>query len=201
MNCAVHTNVEATGFCRNCGKPMCPECARNVSGQLYCEPCLAAKVGAGPMLPATGPSGPSNPGLALLLGFIPGLGAVYNGQYAKGAIHVLIFGGLIAALSNDMPGGITAFFAIGLAAFVCFMPLDAYRTAKARNLGEPEPPSLLDVTGRKPVGAFVLIGIGALLLLGNFGFLQRDWFEKSWPVALIIIGGWLVWDRTRNPRS
>ena len=103
MNCAVHTNAEATGFCRNCGKAMCPECARNVSGQLYCEPCLAAKVGAGPMLPAT-PTGPSNPGLALLLGFIPGLGAVYNGQYAKGAIHVLIFGGLIAALSSELAG-------------------------------------------------------------------------------------------------
>jgi hypothetical protein len=200
MNCAVHTNVEATGFCRNCGKPMCPECARNVSGQLYCEPCLAAKMGAGPMIPAA-PTGPSNPGLALLLGFVPGLGAVYNGQYAKGAIHVLIFGGLIAALSSDLPGGLGTFCAILLAAFVCFMPLDAYRTAKARNLGEPEPPSLLDATGRKPIGAFVLIGIGALLLMGNFGWLQRDWFEKSWPVALIIIGGWLVWDRTKNPRS
>jgi len=44
MNCAVHSNVEASGYCRNCGKPMCPECTRNVGGALYCEPCLAAKV-------------------------------------------------------------------------------------------------------------------------------------------------------------
>ncbi len=200
MNCAVHTNVEATGFCRNCGKPMCPECARNVSGQLYCEPCLAAKVGAGPMLPAEAP-GASNPGLALLLGFVPGLGAVYNGQYPKAAIHVLIFGGIIAALNTELPSGIQAFFIVALIAFIFYMPFEAYRTAKARNLGQPEPPSLIDATGRKPVGAFVLIGIGALLLMGNFGWLQRDWFEKSWPIGLIIIGGWLVWDRTRNPRS
>ncbi|HEY0704694.1 MAG TPA: DUF5668 domain-containing protein [Candidatus Acidoferrales bacterium] len=201
MNCAVHTNVEATGFCRNCGKPMCPECARNVSGQLYCEPCLAAKLGTGPMLPADAPKGPSNPGLALLLGFVPGLGAVYNGQYAKGAIHVLIFAALIAGLSSDLPSGIDTFLGIALGAFVCYMPIEAYRTAKARNLGEPEPPNLLDGPGRKPVGAFVLIGIGVLLLMGNFGWLQRDWFEKSWPVALIVIGGWLVWDRMKAKTS
>jgi hypothetical protein len=200
MNCAVHTNAEATGFCRNCGKAMCPECARNVSGQLYCEPCLAAKVGAGPMIPADVPAGPSNPGLALLLGFIPGLGAVYNGQYAKGAIHVLIFGGLIAALSSELPSGMEAFLSIALGAFVFYMPFDAYRTAKARNMGAPDPPGLMEGTGRKPIGAFVLIGIGALLLMGNFGWLQRDWFEKSWPLGLIVIGAWLVWDRMKNPR-
>jgi Domain of unknown function (DUF5668)/B-box zinc finger len=200
MNCAVHTNAEATGFCRNCGKAMCPECARNVSGQLYCEPCLAAKMGAGPMIPADVPAGPSNPGLALLLGFIPGLGAVYNGQYAKGAIHVLIFGGIIAALSSELPSGMEAFLSIALGAFVFYMPFDAYRTAKARNMGAPDPPGLMDGTGRKPIGAFVLIGIGALLLMGNFGWLQRDWFEKSWPLGLIVIGGWLVWDRMKNPR-
>jgi Domain of unknown function (DUF5668)/B-box zinc finger len=195
MNCAVHSNVEATGFCRNCGKALCPECTRDVGGALYCEPCLAAKV-ATPLLPHPSSSA-SNPALAMVLGFIPGLGAVYNGQYMKAAIHVLIFGGLVAALSSDMPGGIDAFFGIALAAFVCYMPLDAYRTAKARTLGEPEPPNLLDGPGRKPVGAFVLIGIGVLLLMGNFGWLQHDWFEKSWPVALIVIGGWLLWDRMK----
>lgn len=195
MNCAVHSQVEATGFCRNCGKALCPECMRDVGGALYCEPCLATKV-ATPLLPPPSSSA-SNPALAMVLGFIPGLGAVYNGQYMKAAIHVLIFGGLVAALSSDMPGGIDAFFGIALAAFVCYMPLDAYRTAKARTLGEPEPPNLLDGPGRKPVGAFVLIGIGVLLLMGNFGWLQRDWFEKSWPVALIVIGGWLLWDRMK----
>jgi TM2 domain-containing membrane protein YozV len=193
MTCAVHSNVEATGFCRNCGKALCPECTRDVGGALYCEPCLAAKVATPPVASSTA----SNPGLALFLGFIPGLGAVYNGQYMKAAIHVLIFGGLIAALSSDFPGGIDAFFGVALGAFVCYMPLDAYRTAKARLLGEPEPPNLLDGPGRKPIGAFVLIGIGALLLMGNFGLLQRDWFEKSWPIALIVIGGFLLWDRMK----
>ena len=198
MTCAVHSNVEATGFCRNCGKAMCPECTRDVSGALYCEPCLAAKV-ATPTLPAGSPS-ITNPSLAMVLGFIPGLGAVYNGQYMKAAVHVLIFGGLVAALSSDLPGAIDWLLGIALGCFYFYMPIDAYRTAKARNLGEPEPPNLLDATGmgQKPIGAFVLIGIGALLLMGNFGLLQRDWFEKSWPIALIIIGGFLLWDRMKR---
>src|SRR5271154_6829876 len=195
MNCAVHSNVEATGYCRNCGKAMCPECTRDVGGALYCEPCLAARV-ADPMLPPTS-SATTNPGLAMVLGFIPGLGAVYNGQYMKAAIHVLIFGGIIAALNSDLPSGFEAFMGIALGAFCCYMPLDAYRTAKARLTGEPEPPNLLEGPGRKPVGAFVLIGIGVLLLMANFGWLQRDWIGKSWPIALVVIGGWLVWDRMK----
>jgi Domain of unknown function (DUF5668)/B-box zinc finger len=198
MNCAVHSNVEAAGFCRNCGKALCPECTRNVGGALYCEPCLETKV-ASPIPPPVSNTA-SNPGLAMVLGFIPGLGAVYNGQYAKAAIHVLIFGGLIAALNADLPGSFDAFLGIALGAFCCYMPIEAYRTAKARSLGEPEPPNLLDGVGggRKPIGAFVLIGIGVLLLMGNFGWLQHDWFEKSWPLALVIIGGWLLWDRMKK---
>ena len=30
MKCAVHPEVDATGFCRNCGKAMCPACVRPV---------------------------------------------------------------------------------------------------------------------------------------------------------------------------
>ena len=41
MKCAVHTEVDATGYCRNCGKALCPACTREVSGMLYCEACLA----------------------------------------------------------------------------------------------------------------------------------------------------------------
>jgi hypothetical protein len=37
MTCAVHADREATGYCRNCGKALCPECTREVRGALYCE--------------------------------------------------------------------------------------------------------------------------------------------------------------------
>ena len=52
MNCAVHQDAEAVGYCRNCGKPMCSVCVRPVRDVLYCEDCLARMTG----MPATAPA-------------------------------------------------------------------------------------------------------------------------------------------------
>ena len=202
MNCAVHTDREATGYCRHCGKALCPECTREVRGALYCEDCLAIQL-AGPHNPAALDAAAAarsdvNPGLAATLGFIPGLGAVYNGEYVKALIQVLIFGGLIAGVSSDMPSGYIAFLGIALGCFYCYMPIDAYRVAKARRAGLADPAPLVDGKGTRPIGAFLLILIGVLFLLSNFGLLQAEWFEKAWPIGLIALGGWLVWDRTRS---
>ena len=193
MKCAVHTEVDATGYCRNCGKALCLECTREVRGALYCESCLASMVGGSPALAEK--SG-ANPGLALALGFIPGLGAVYNGEYIKALVHVLVFGGMIAVLSSDIPTGVSAFFGIALACFCCYMPVDSYRVAKARREGAPPPSSLMgEGSGQRPVGAFVLIILGILFLLANFGLLREEWFAKSWPVGLIALGIYLLWSR------
>ena len=40
-----------------------------------------------------------------MLGFIPGVGAIYNGQYAKGLVHVIIVGLMISILSNGAADG------------------------------------------------------------------------------------------------
>ena len=82
----------------------------------------------------TTPVASGSPGLAALLGFIPGVGAMYNGEYAKGFIHVLIFATLIWAANN-----INELFGIAIAAFVLYMPIEAYQTAKARMLGLQPP--------------------------------------------------------------
>ena len=58
MKCAVHSEVDATGYCRNCGKPMCPACARPVRDVLYCEDCLATVMGHGAPAAATPPTTP-----------------------------------------------------------------------------------------------------------------------------------------------
>ena len=200
MTCAVHTDREATGYCRNCGKALCPECTREIRGALYCEDCLATVL-AGPLGPAGAAAGTRhdvNPGLAATLGFIPGLGAVYNGEYVKALIQVLVFGGLIAGVSSDMPSGYIAFLGIALGCFYCYMPIDSYRVAKARQLGQAEPGTIVETKGTRPIGAFVLILLGVLFLLSNFGLLQADWFEKAWPIGLIALGGWIIWDRTRR---
>jgi hypothetical protein len=212
MKCAVHSEVDATGYCRNCGKALCPECTRDVRGALYCENCLAGLVASAPA-PLTGQlpgqaaaQGDVNPRLAAVLAFIPGLGAVYNGEYIKALIHVLIFGGLIASLSSDISNEYKVFISIALGCFYCYMPVEAYRTANARRTGRSEQAGPLDeiqARGRSgaPIGAFVLIFLGVMFLLANFGLLNEDWFAKSWPLGLIAIGAWTLWQRMSRNHS
>jgi TM2 domain-containing membrane protein YozV len=145
MNCAVHTDAPAAAYCRTCGKALCEHCKRDVMGAIYCEPCIAVRLqGAtatrnqSPVVPvaATVPGTPS-PGIAMLLGFIPGVGAMYNGQFMKGFIHVLIFVMLIIATDN-----VSDLFGILIGFFVVYMAFDAYKTAEAKRLGLPLPDPL-----------------------------------------------------------
>ncbi len=142
MNCANHPDAPAVAYCRTCGKPLCSVCARDVRGVVYCEECLASQM-SGSVLPprstAVPPSvepavGMPRPALAAILGCIPGVGAMYNGEFAKGFIHVLIFATLIW-----MTDHISGVFGLGIAAFVIYMPFEAYKTARARELGLPAP--------------------------------------------------------------
>ena len=197
MKCAEHAEVDATGYCRQCGKPLCQACTREIRGALYCEPCLAGLVSA-PREQTQSAGGSGHPGTALALGFIPGLGAVYNGEYVKALIHVMIFGGIIAALSSDLPTVYYPFLGITLGCFYFYMPIEAYRVAKARQAGEPQPADLVQSEGKKPIGAIVLIVLGVLFLLSNFHLLMRDWFAKAWPMGLIVLGVWILMDRMRK---
>ena len=200
MKCAVHTDVDATGYCGQCGKALCPDCTRDVRGALYCEPCLAGMVGSQQTAARPGTAA-THPGTALALGFIPGLGAVYNGEYVKALIHVVIFGGIIAVLNSDLPGGYDAFFGIALGCFYFYMPVEAYRVAKARQAGEPQPPDLVESEGRRPIGAIVLIALGILFLMGNFRLLKMEWFSKVWPIGLVALGVWILMDRMKRDQN
>ena len=201
MKCAAHPDVDATGYCRNCGKAMCPTCTREVGGALYCEGCLANIVET-PAASQPHRAGP-NPGIALALGFIPGLGAVYNGEYVKALIHVLIFGGMVAAQSSDISASYHAFLGIAMACFYFYMPIEAYRVAAARQAGSAAEQTPFQgaetVAGaRRPVGAIILIALGGFLLLANLGLLEWDWIGKAWPLGLIALGVWLIADRMKR---
>ena len=79
-----------------------------------------------------------NPGFAFLLGMIPGVGAIYNGQYAKGLIHVIVLGLLIAITgSHELNGGFEVVFALSIGAWFFYMAFEAYHTAKRRMYGLP----------------------------------------------------------------
>src|SRR5262249_28014579 len=135
MNCAVHTDTPAAAYCRTCGKALCENCKRDVQGAIYCEPCIAARLQGGRV--AQPVANVPSPGVAMLLGFIPGVGAMYNGQFIKGFVHVMIFVMLIIATNN-----ISEYFGILIAFFFFYMVFDAYKTAQARLLGLPAPDPL-----------------------------------------------------------
>ena len=144
MTCAVHTDQPATSYCRTCGKPLCQSCQRDVRGVIYCQDCLAARLeGTVPPAAANAPTAvyvapvsSASPGLAAVLGFIPGVGAFYNGQFAKGFVHVFIFA-VLAHLADRAD-----FLGFLVAAWIFYMVFDAYTTAKARLLGQPVPDHL-----------------------------------------------------------
>ena len=70
-----------------------------------------------------------SPVLAFLAGIIPGVGAVYNGQYAKGVVHALVWGGLLStaiAAEQTGPPGSVAVFIVLLVMTTLYMPIEAH---------------------------------------------------------------------------
>lgn len=269
-NCVKHPEEAASAYCRTCGKALCSSCTRDVRGVVYCEECLAARMegtpNVGPVPPgqSTVPPvppvapGTGSPGLAAILGFIPGVGAMYNGQFMKGFLHLIVFAVLIWLTDNA-----TGLFGMGVAAWLFYMVFDAYQTAKAIKYGLPLPDPLginnlvggpqreahyaqtMNAAGERigegfshaasafradagttpgtpppaqpygdptaqayvapppaaprqatPTGAVILIGLGVLFLLGNMGWLHG--LHNWWPIVLIGIGLWLVYQRQQR---
>jgi TM2 domain-containing membrane protein YozV len=235
MNCATHNTVAAVAYCRTCGKPLCAECSRDVRGTIFCEPCLAERLGTAlPATPVTAPgtTGASSaaytnerlpsPGLAAVLGFIPGVGAMYNGQFMKGFIHVMAFVCMIWMADRFGPIMIPVFFA-----YFFYLVFDAYKTAHAIELGQPLPDpfgierafpssahrpapsasanpatpsgsvsSVIPTESLKPVRS-VPTGAIVLIALGVLFMLHTvGLFEynigRFWSLILVFWGGWLL---------
>src|SRR5436305_7142084 len=219
MNCQNHPEVPATAYCRTCGKAVCDECRRDAFGTVFCEehaPAPAAATtppapgpaftppppGAAP-LPGAAPGyvyADVSPGLALFLGMIPGVGAIYNGQYAKGMVHAIIWGVLMSIADSRAAHGLEPVFVMSVIAWMAYMAFEAYHTARKRRMGEPvdEYSSLINLSGRSdqiPVAAVVLIILGILLLLHTLDLLDFDRVVRFWPVLLIAAGVYLLYGR------
>jgi hypothetical protein len=194
-------------------------------GAIYCEPCIAARLQGGiPVAPATLPVTPAsespNPALAALLGFIPGVGAMYNGQFVKAFVHLVIFVCLIALTKH-----VSGLFGLLIGFFVIYMVFEAQQTAKARQFGLPSPdflgldhlfgihenappvtravPDTLVTPGQPlppsiprdstPTGALVLVALGVVFLLHTAGIASTD---RLWPLLLIGLGLWIAYKRS-----
>jgi TM2 domain-containing membrane protein YozV len=140
---------DRAGFCQHCGKPLTRETVRKIGNAVYCEPCLEERLAgaSGAVPPPENPpvepvftgwgnsvnTGTPNPGLAALLGAIPGVGAMYNGQYAKGIVHLIVFA-VLTSLSHD-----SGIFGLFVAGWIFYMIIEAHHTARARRDGTPLP--------------------------------------------------------------
>jgi hypothetical protein len=200
MKCANHPLNDASVYCGQCGRALCSECKRDVSGMVYCENCLAARLH-NPLPPWGGVGAGPSPGVALALGFIPGVGAIYNGQITKAILQVLIFGSLIA-LGNRVHGPLDTLFGLGAAAFYFYMVIDSYQTAKAKLSHQPVPEwfGLGEIKMNAPIGAALLIGLGVLFLLDNLDVPVFAQISKFWPILLIVAGVLLLQRRMGGPK-
>ncbi len=213
MNCQNHPETPATAYCRNCGKPVCDACRRDAYGTVFCEEHVPAPAAApgysaapqAPPIPGSMPPPPPyvysdvSPGLALFLGMIPGVGAIYNGQYAKGLVHAVVFGILCSLVDSRAARGLEPVFGILIAVWWFYMVFEAYHTARKRRMGEPvdEYSSLLDLRSKTqaPVAAITLIVLGILMLLRTLDVLDFEFVARFWPVLLIAAGAWLLYGR------
>ncbi len=145
---AASNDAPRVGYCQDCGRPLTQATVRTVGTGVFCEPCLTARVGAttpvsgyatvppyySAVPPQAATTGEASPVLAAILGFIPGVGAMYNGQFAKGIVHLLIFAVLVS-LSDNVNG----IFGLFVAGWIFYMAFEAYHTAIARRDGLPLP--------------------------------------------------------------
>ena len=223
MNCQNHPEAPATAYCRACGKPVCDQCRHDAGGTVYCAEHVPAPppeapppgAAAGPMGPppayAVPPAGgaPSyaatgsyaysdvSPGLAFFLGCIPGVGAIYNGQYAKGIVHAVIWGILMSMANSRAANGVEPLFVVLVMSWWFYMAFEAYHTARKRRAGEAvdEYSSILNLTGGRnhiPVAGIALILLGALLLLHTLGLVDFEQVAQYWPVLLIAAGAYML---------
>jgi hypothetical protein len=102
-----------------------------------------------------GRSGAPNPVIAAVLGFIPGVGAMYNGQYGKGVVHLIVFAVLVSLTDQN------GIFGLFIMTWEIYQAIEAYHTAQARRFGTPLP---------NPFG------------LNDIG--ERLGFGRSWPGGL-----------------
>jgi hypothetical protein len=205
------------GYCRACGKALAEADVHKAQGAMYCKehapmesvppyaesPYTASPYNAGFVPPLRSDI---SPGFAFGLGFIPGVGAIYNGQYAKGLVHVAVIGVLISIMNADIPDRFEPLMALLLVAFWAYMPFEAYHTARSRQMGHPvdEVSSLVPVHASQfPVAPAILIVLGMVLLLDNLGIFELRRMLRFWPVLLIAAGMYMLLNRyagSKGPR-
>ena len=145
-----------------------------------------------------------SPALATLMSIMPGLGQIYVGYYQQGFINIVVIAGLISLLARGETG-LTPFLALFMSFYWLYNMVDAGRKATFYNqalsgigpLEFPEGASMPGTHGSL-VGGVLLIVAGAIALATTRFGMPLDWIERWWPMALVLMGAWLLYQSIRN---
>jgi hypothetical protein len=143
-----------------------------------------------------GPRPPKSPGLATYLSFLlPGIGQVYNGQLAKA--FAFFFGFVttiyLVAEVDPMP------FAFLIPFVYLFNLVDAWRSASLINARAAGGGAVVEEdTVSSPAWGATLVVLGLVLLANNLGWLRIEAFARYWPVLLIALGGFFIYNALRQ---
>src|SRR5579863_9226937 len=135
------------GYCRACGKALDQASVQAAQGGIYCKEHVPAEGAASspyaspygsPYTSAVPPPIPNpqvSPGAAFVLGLIPGVGAIYNGQYIKGLIHVVILGLLFGIANSGISDSVQPVVVLMIIGFFAYQAFEAFHTAQKRRMG------------------------------------------------------------------
>ena len=129
------------------------------------------------------------------------MGAIYNGQYVKGFVHLFILGMLFTIANGPAWNGMEPLIVLSIIGFWMYMPFEAYHTARRRRAGLPVDEFSGIVTSRGtpfPVAPVLLIFFGAIILLENLNLLDIRAVLRYWPALMIALGVYLLAARRRS---
>lgn len=144
-----------------------------------------------------------SPFLAAILSIIfPGTGALYNGDYQRGIIFIIIFAGLVTLQTRPH---VQPFAGLLLAGFYFFQIIDAHHQARMINLataGEEAKMAAKPASSAEAKGSIfwgiLLIALGVIFLLANFEIILYENIFDFWPLVIIVIGLKLIIDAFRR---
>jgi hypothetical protein len=188
MKCSYHPTADSQEYCGTCSRALCAECSHQIKGKIYCQDCLVrgaewAAAVKDFRIPTDAPK------RAAALSLIPGMGAVYNGEYQKAITQFAVFAAL--SIMGDSVHGV---FGFGAFVFLVFTMFDSYRTAECKLRTRIEKPFNEPASGKDQTVAawgILLIGLGLIFLLKNF--IHFDFISKLWPLVFIGLGAYLVY--------
>ncbi|MBN2198260.1 MAG: hypothetical protein JW747_00250 [Candidatus Aminicenantes bacterium] len=148
---------------------------------------------------------PKSPGLAgVLSALFPGLGSIYNREYTKGLVYIVIFAGLVTL--QEHAGG-QPFFGLLLAGFWFFQLIESVQTAKRINQAalqleeEPDGGGFKIETGSGSiVWGLILIALGAIFLLANYQVISYAHIADFWPAVIVLFGVKLLTDSLKKKK-